>query len=93
MVFMISVYLLAKASMKRGGKSSLGSVSRAEMSRASFLSKLYSASCRRVGGALLLILLALSGKEPGKHQEEAEKLISKSKFKYPEWPGGMLHLA
>jgi hypothetical protein len=42
--------------MNRGGKSSVGSFSRAEMARASFLSRLCPASCKRVGGALRLIL-------------------------------------
>jgi hypothetical protein len=41
------------------------------MARASFLSRLCPASCRRVGGALMLILKDLQGKEPGKYQEEA----------------------
>jgi hypothetical protein len=56
MALRASVRLLVKASMKRGGKSSMGSVSRAEMTRASILSRLCPASYKRVGGALLLIL-------------------------------------
>jgi hypothetical protein len=56
MAFTIPVHLLVKASMKRGGKSSMGSFSRAEMARTSFLSRLCPASCRRVGGAFMLIL-------------------------------------
>jgi hypothetical protein len=42
--------------MNTGGKSTMGSVSRAEMARASLLSRLCPASCRRVGGVFMLIL-------------------------------------
>jgi hypothetical protein len=65
--FMTLVCLLVKASMNRGGKSSVGSVSRAERARTLFPSRLCPASCRRVGGALLLILKDLQWEPPGKH--------------------------
>jgi hypothetical protein len=87
LTFIISMHLLAKASKDRGGNSCVGSVSRTEMARASFLSRLCPASYSRVGGALMFILMDLE-KELGNYPERGNKaLIPKSKFKNPAWPG------
>jgi hypothetical protein len=54
---MISVCILVKASMKRGGKSSMAS--------ASFLSRLCPASCRKMGGVWMLILMDFQARSLG----------------------------
>jgi hypothetical protein len=56
MAFRISVFQQTKVSMESRGKSLMSSNSRTEMARASFLSRLCPASCKKVGGALRLIL-------------------------------------